>query len=68
MRTLHLVDVLAAGGLEEALEHGARDGIAGQGGGFAAVGDDEAVVALGRQLRQQPAELFAQVQVRFDTA
>ena len=61
-----LVDLLAAGQFEEAFEHGASDGIGGQLGGLAAVGNDEAVVAFGGELGEQAAQFFAQNQERLD--
>ena len=52
---VHLVHVLAAGRFQKALQHRPRDRVGRQFRGFAAVSDDQLVVAFGRNLRQQTA-------------
>ncbi len=60
------IDVLAAGGLEEAFENGAGDGVTGDLGCFSAVGEDEAVISFGGELGGEASEFFPEVEVRFD--
>ena len=61
-----LVHLFAAGQFQKTLEHRTADGIAGHFGSPAPIGDDQALVAFRRQLREQASKLFAEVQIRFD--
>ena len=63
------VDLFAAGVFEESGENGASDGIVGgQFDRFAAIGDDDAIVAVRRELGGEAAEFVAEGQVRLDDA
>ena len=61
-----LIHLFAAGQFQKTLEHRTADGIAGHFGGPGPIGDDQALVAFRRQLREQASKLFAEVQIRFD--